>query len=207
MPHGHDQLKPLGFSVTDCLDGFSRKLIWLRAGWSNRNPHVIAHYYLNTISELGGAPNIMKGDDGTEHALIESIHIYLRSINEEEGIENAFRNTISPQNLRIEAYWSVLQRDRLVWRKVILQDLSDNDMLDTSDPVILACVRFSFIDLVRHDLNGCKEEWDSHILLKCRNWGLNRKPTCMYHLRHLYDVQNYQHDTDLEELQEFCRFS
>ena len=146
------------------IDAFFRKLICLKVGLSNKNRDVIAHYYSNTISELEGAPHIIKTDDGTEHALIESIHIYLRSINEEEGIENAFRNTISPQNLRIEAYWSVLQRDRLVWRKVILQDLSDNDMLDTSDPVILACVRFSFIDLVRHDLNGCKEEWDSHIL-------------------------------------------
>ena len=182
MPHGHDQLKPLGFSVHDCLDGFSRKLIWLRAGWSNRNPDVIAHYYSDAISELGGAPNIMKGDDGTEHALIESIHIYLRSINEEEEIENAFSNTISPQNQRIEAYWSVLQRDRLVWRKVFLQDLSDNDMLDTSDPVILDCVRFSFIDLLRHDLNRIKEDWDSHIASKSRNWGPSRKPTCMYNL-------------------------
>ena len=46
---------------------------------------------------------IIKADDGTEHALIESIHIYLRSINEEERIENAFRNATSPQNQRIEA--------------------------------------------------------------------------------------------------------
>ena len=29
---------------------------------------------------------IIKADDGTEHALIESIHIHLRSINEEERI-------------------------------------------------------------------------------------------------------------------------
>ena len=39
---------------------------------------------------------IIKADDGTEHPLIETIHIYLRSINEEERIENAFSNAISP---------------------------------------------------------------------------------------------------------------
>ena len=78
---------------------------------------LLAHYYLDAISELGGVPHIIKADDGTEHALIEPIHIYLRSINEEEGIENAFSITTSPQNQRIEAYWSILQRDRLGWWK------------------------------------------------------------------------------------------
>ena len=150
---------------------------------------------------------VIKTDGGTEHALIEPIHIYLLSINEEEGIENAFSNATSPQNQRIEAYWSVLQWDRLGWWKRFLQDLSDNDMLDTSDPVILDCVRFSFIDLVRHDLNRTKEECDSHIVSKSRNWGPSGRPTCMYNLPHLYDIQNNLHDTDLEELQEFRRFS
>ena len=94
-------------------------------------------------------------------------------MNEEEGIENAFSNTISPQNKRIEASWSVLQRDRFGSRKRFLEDLSDNDMLDTSDPVILDCVRFSFIDLLRHDLNRTKEDWDKRP---------SGKPTCMYNL-------------------------
>ena len=125
------------------------------------------------------------------------------SINEEEGIGNAFSITASPQNQRIEAYWSILQRDRLGWWKRFLQDLSDNDMLDTSDPVILDSVRFSFIDLIRHDLNRTKKEWESYIISRSRNWGLSGRPTCMYNLHHLYDIHGYLHDTDLEEVQEF----
>ena len=151
---GHDKLKPFDVSLHGCIDGFSRKLIWLKVGLSNKNPDAIAHYYLDAISELGGVPHIIKADDGTEHALIEPIHIYLRSINEEEGIENAFSITTSPQNQRIEAYWSILQRDRLGWWKRFLKALSGNEMLDTSDPVILDCVRFSFIDLIRHELKN-----------------------------------------------------
>ena len=73
---GHDKLKPFGFSVHDYIDGFSRKLIWLKVGSSNKNPDVIAHCYLDVISELGGVPGIIKADDGTENALIEPIHIY-----------------------------------------------------------------------------------------------------------------------------------
>ena len=87
-----------------------------------KNPDVIAHYYLDDISELGGVPHIIKAHDGTKHALIEPLRIYLLSINEEEGIENAFSITTFLQSQRIEAYWSILQRDRLGWWKRFLQD-------------------------------------------------------------------------------------
>ena len=103
----------LGFSLHGCIYKFSRKLSWLKVRSSNQNPEVIVHYFLDAISELGDVPHIIKADDGTEHALIEPIHIYLCSINEEEGIENVFGITTSPQNQRIEAYWSILRRDRL----------------------------------------------------------------------------------------------
>ena len=39
---------------------------------------------------------------------------------------------------------------------------------------------------------------------KSRNSGTSAIPTCMYNLPHLYDVLDYLHDADLEELQEFC---
>ena len=32
---GHDKLKPFGFSVHGCIDGFCKKLIWLKVGSSN----------------------------------------------------------------------------------------------------------------------------------------------------------------------------
>ena len=106
----------------DCIDGFSRKLIWLKVVSSYKNPDVIAHYYLDDLPELGGVPHIIKAHDGTKHALIEPLHIYLLSINEEEGIENAFSITTFLQSQRIEAYWSILQRDRLGWWKRFLED-------------------------------------------------------------------------------------
>ena len=68
------------------------------------------------------------------------------------------------------------------------------DMIDVSDLVILDCVHFSFIDLIRYDLNLTKEEWDNHIISKSRNWGPSGRPTCTYKLPHLYDVQDYPQD-------------
>jgi len=39
---GHDKLKPFGYSVHGCIDGFSRRLLWLEVGPTNKNPEVIA---------------------------------------------------------------------------------------------------------------------------------------------------------------------
>ena len=38
---GLDNLKPFGFSVHSCVDGFSRRLLWLKVGPTNKNPEVI----------------------------------------------------------------------------------------------------------------------------------------------------------------------
>ena len=46
----------------------------------------------------------MKGDDGTEHSLIESIHIYLRSLNNDTGYAlNSFSIVSFPVNQRIDS--------------------------------------------------------------------------------------------------------
>jgi len=76
---GYDKLKPFGFSVHGCIDGFSRRLIWLDVSSSNKRPELIAKCYLDAIKCLKGIPDHIVADDGTEHALIEPIHLNLRN--------------------------------------------------------------------------------------------------------------------------------
>ena len=74
---GHDKLKPFGFSIHGCIDGFSRRLIWLEVNATNKNPEVIAHYYLDAVKQIGGAPQKIRSDDGSENSLIKAMHTYL----------------------------------------------------------------------------------------------------------------------------------
>ena len=53
---GYDKLKPFGFSIHGCIDGYSRRIMWLEVGTSNNNPTVIARYFIDCIAELGGLP-------------------------------------------------------------------------------------------------------------------------------------------------------
>ena len=196
---GHDKLKPFGFSIHGCIDGFSRKIIWLEVGASNKLPDVIAKFYLDAVSTYG-CPRTVKADDGTEHSMIEPIHIALRMINDnEENALNSFSIITSPQNQRIEAYWSILQRDRIGWWKRFFGDLSDMDMF-TSEPVIIECIRFCFMNLIREDLNSVKNDWNSHIISSSRNRGHRGRPDTMYYLPHLFDVIDYKIDVDPTEL-------
>ena len=199
---GHDKLKPYGFSIHGCIDGFSRKIIWLEIGTTNKMPQVVAKYYLDAIMFHGGVPLQVKADDGTEHALIEPIHIYLSSLNDDQEY-NPFSIITSPQNQRIESYWSILQRDRIGWWRRFLRDLVDVDMLSTSDPVVLDCVRYCFMNLIRRDLNSIKEEWNTHIISRSRNGGPSGRPNCMFHLPHLYNVKDQIKAVEQNEIDEF----
>ena len=49
---GHDKLKPYGFAIHGCIDGYSRKIMWLKVGRTNNKPHVIAYYFLECVKPV-----------------------------------------------------------------------------------------------------------------------------------------------------------
>ncbi|OWF42828.1 hypothetical protein KP79_PYT24962 [Mizuhopecten yessoensis] len=61
----YDKLRPYGICINGCLDGFSRKVIWLNAYHTISDPRVIGGYYLSALEKLGGCPLIVRSDKGT----------------------------------------------------------------------------------------------------------------------------------------------
>ena len=57
---GHDKLKPLGFSLHGCIDGFSRRLIWLEVSSSNKKQEIIGKFYLDAVRQLQSIPKKLK---------------------------------------------------------------------------------------------------------------------------------------------------
>ena len=199
---GHDKLKPFGFNIHGCIDGFSRRLIWLEVSTTNKLPEVIAKYYLDAISDLSGIPTKISADDSTKHALIEPMHVYLSSLNRSD-VEGSFSIITSPQNQRIERYWSILQRDRIGWWRRFFIDLTDVEMVDTSDPVALDCIQYYFMPLIRDDLNSILRQWNTHIISRRSNGGPSGRPDCMFYLPHLYGVESCLHTVKPEDIADF----
>ena len=75
---GYDKLKPFGFCIHGAIDGYSRKILWLEVSSSNKNPSLIARYYLDVLDELGLAPRILRCDLGTENSTLSLLHPFFR---------------------------------------------------------------------------------------------------------------------------------
>src|ERR1044071_352507 len=51
---GYDKLAHWGFYIHGCIDAYSRYIIWLHIGITNKKSQVILKYYLDAINKLNG---------------------------------------------------------------------------------------------------------------------------------------------------------
>lgn len=112
---GYDKLKPFGIAIRGCIDGFSRKIMWLRCGKSNNDPEIIAQNYIQCVSEFGVVPMHLRTDCGTENGLMAALHCSLRSVHSDEfaGARSHMYGT-SLSNQRIESWWSSFRKQRFL---------------------------------------------------------------------------------------------
>ena len=66
---GYDKLKPFGFSLHGCIDGFSSRLMWLEVSSTNKKPEIIGKFYLDAVKQLQSIPKKSKAEDGNEKAI------------------------------------------------------------------------------------------------------------------------------------------
>ena len=50
---GYDKLKPFGFAIHGAINGYSRRILWLKVGQTNNGPMVVISYYLSCIRQIG----------------------------------------------------------------------------------------------------------------------------------------------------------
>ena len=106
---GYDKLKPYGFPIHGCIDGFSRRILWLNVARTNNRPAVIAKFFINAVIKGGGCPTILRTDNGTENVIVAGMQCFFRcnGIDNYAGVEG-HRYGVLPANQRIESWWSYL---------------------------------------------------------------------------------------------------
>lgn len=112
---GYDKLKPFGIAISGCIDGFSRKIMWLKCGKSNNDPWIIAQNYMQCVAGFGVFPMRLRTDCGTENGLMAALHCSLRSEHADEfaGAKSHMYGT-STSNQRIESWWSYFRKQRFL---------------------------------------------------------------------------------------------
>ena len=100
---GYDKLKPYGFPIHGAIDGWSRKIMWLKVARSNNLPEIPATFYLESVSENGGCPVKVRSDCGTENGIIAAMQCEFRN----DVMTYSFGQSVA--NQRIEGWWHSLE--------------------------------------------------------------------------------------------------
>ena len=173
---GYDKLKPFGFPIHACIDGWSRKILWLYVTRSNNLPQNIAAYYLETVRQLRGCPMKLVTDLGTENGIMASLQSFFR-----DDI-HSHRYVPSPRNQRIEAWWSYFRRSRITWWMNFFKDLEDQQVFNRASELQSECLWFVFASLLQADLDYVKEHWNTHYIRKSRYDIVAGRPDSLYFL-------------------------
>ena len=163
---GNDKLKPYGFEIHGCIDGYSRKLLWLEVGTSNKNPTIILNYYVNTIRDIQLVPTLLRCDRGTENFLTGDVQRLFRSDHDDEQASIATIYGRSTHNQRIKFFWSHLKKSLLQVYIDLFKDMEAIGLIDRSDEFVMDALSFCFMEIIRADLRQALKEWNSHDIRK-----------------------------------------
>jgi hypothetical protein len=120
---GHDQLADFGIQIYACIDAYSRYIIWIYIGISNRTQHSVVHQYLEVCAELGYHPKFFRADRGTELPQVAEAHFAFARLSDPKvvSLDGCFLFGRSVDNQRIESWWQELEYHQLFrWRVSIV---------------------------------------------------------------------------------------
>ena len=189
---GYDKLKPYGFPIHGCIDGFSRRIMWLEIVRTNNDPRVIGKLYLDCIKKHRSCPTVLRTDKGTENGIMAAAQCYLRRNggDAQSGIR-AHRYGSSHSNQRIEAWWAMLRRSWSAWWMNYFKDLVATGILDTSSKLHLECLWFCFIKVMKKGLCEIKNSWNSHYVRKSRHHTPSGIPDQLFFLPESVHAENH----------------
>ena len=181
---GYDKLKPWGFPIHGCIDGYSRRIMWLRVARSNNLPEYPAMCYLETVKELGGCPVEVVTDLGTENSLLASIQSYFRQN------PDAHRYVPSPRNQRIESWWSFYSKNRSSWWRNFFQDVEADGKIDMTSEMNKECLWYCFSGVLQADCDAVKDRWNTHYIRRSRHNTVRGRPDSLFFLPEYHGAVN-----------------
>lgn len=200
---GYDKLKPFGFAIHGAIDGWSRKMIWLKVASTNNNPRVVCSYYVEALELSGRLPRLVRMDRGTENVNIAAVQTLLRENHPDPFSENPVRFGSSIHNQRIERWWGYFRVGYVQSVMSLFKDLRDSGILDVSDPMHIACLQFAFTNLLQRELDAILEQWNLHPIRRTRNTECPPgKPLFLHENSEVYGAEDMSQPVDNEILQE-----
>lgn len=172
---GYDKLKPYGLPIHGCIDGFSRKILWLKVVKSNNNPIIPAFYFLRKVKDLCFCPQKLRTDCGTENGIMADIQCSL------VGNEDAHLYGSSVANQRIENWWSHNKKAFTTWVIDFFKQMVEEGILIPGHHVHMECVWFVFSHFLQLQLDEVVYEWNTHYIRQTNHETIPGVPDILYH--------------------------
>ena len=147
---GYDKLAQFGFFIHGCVCGWSRKIHWLEAATTNKDPKVVGYYFLKCVCRIGGLPNLIRSDKGVENSLIESLQICLRRNHTDKWAgEKSFIKGKSTRNQRIESYWGRMRQHSVDFYIQFFKAMREKNLFNDSN-LHIKCLQYCFGPLIKN---------------------------------------------------------
>ncbi|XP_043467487.1 uncharacterized protein LOC122501804 [Leptopilina heterotoma] len=198
----HDKLKRFGFPIYGCIDGYSRKVLWIEVSRTNNNPAIIGSYFLKAIEKCKFLPTLIRTDKGTEANLMEDLHMALRhSHNDEFSGTNSFLRGKSTRNQRIESYWRQFRQHMGDFYINLFKKMEEDNLLNVSNRVHIECLRYCFELVIKEDIRVTIKEWNEHRVRKQNNRNVvGGIPNMLFECPEMFGATDWKKEVDLNHV-------
>lgn len=191
----YDKLARYGFYIHGAIDGYSRKLLWLKLGNTNRKSSTVAGFFLEYALEITGLPQLIRVDGGTENTLMLKIQKILRENGTDRNAMRPYFVGRSVHNQRIESFWAYLRSHFTSFWMFFFQGMMDFHLFDPNNSLHCNVLQFCFTELLRNEVNAIFFDWNNHRIRKMRNANCpSGVPEVIFQFPRLFGSRDYKQE-------------
>lgn len=164
---GNHKLIPWRLVIHGGIDGYSRRVVYLRCTNNNRAQTVLSLF--QEAVNLYGVPSHVRSDLGVENYDVAQFMLERRGLNRGSMITGR-----SVHNQRIERLWRDVNVKVVRYFKNVFMAMQDDQVLDPLNEIDLSSLHFVFIPRINRALAEFVLQYNNHPLSSCHNQSPNQ---------------------------------